>query len=147
MDVVYGEQTAEEETIEVSPKLLDTQNLTFSSDGETIYLVGETGYISMKEKYKDKFALYVNGGIVAGTYAVTSNMKEITISIRSKTLGVSLYTQITAVTTEENPETQPPSTGETAGETEFKTYYYYIIAAAGVIVIIGVVLLILKLKR
>ncbi len=147
MDVVYGEQTAEEETIEVSPKLLDTQNLTFSSDGETIYLVGETGYISMKEKYKDKFALYVNGGIVAGTYAVTPSMKEITISIRSKTLGVSLYTQITAVTTEENPETQPPSTGETAGETEFKTYYYYIIAAAGVIVIIGVVLLILKLKR
>ena len=147
MDVVYGEQTAEEETIEVSPKLLDTQNLTFSSDGETIYLVGETGYISMKEEYKDKFALYVNGGIVAGTYAVTPSMKEITISIRSKTLGVSLYTQITAVTTEENPETQPPSTGETAGETEFKTYYYYIIAAAGVIVIIGVVLLILKLKR
>ena len=147
MDVVYGEQTAEEETIEVSPKLLDTQNLTFSSDGEKIYLVGETGYISMKEEYKDKFALYVNGGIVAGTYAVTPSMKEITISIRSKTLGVSLYTQITAVTTEENPETQPPSTGETAGETEFKTYYYYIIAAAGVIVIIGVVLLILKLKR
>lgn len=150
INVVYGSENKpdDSETVKVNHKLLKTEGVTFSSDGATIYLESEKGYISMADEYREEFTLYVDGRIISGTYEITASTKEIIITINSRKLGVSLYTAATAVTTEK-PVIPPENNGEiNEGESGgFKTYYYYIIAGAGVLVAVGVILLILKLRR
>lgn len=152
LDVVYGTENEpdEPETVEINHKLLRADGIVFSDDGQTIYLESGSGkgYLSMADEYRSDFALYVNGQIVSGTYEITAETGEINVSIRSRKLGVSLYSANATVTTEKKPEENGES-GEKIedGNGGFKTYYYYIIAAVGAVVVVGVIILILKLRR
>ena len=143
-DVTFGQKPSEDKPeVKVDERLLEISGISFSDDGNTIYLSGEAGLIKMKEEYKDAYSLYIDGVLVEESYTLRKGVDSINVEIRNKKLSVTQYSKKITVTTEKKPDIVPTDDGKKG----FKTYYYYIIAAGGALLVAGIVVLILKLRK
>jgi hypothetical protein len=135
-----GEKTP----VSVNYKMLNTSGVTFDESGVTIY-VSEGATIEMGSGYSDDYALYIDGQVVSGKYTVPEGTESLTVIIKSKKLGISMYTQI--FTVESESEITPGGNSDGGNETGFKTYYYYIIGGAAALVAVAVALVLLLRRK
>lgn len=145
-DVIVGKIDEEkQESVEINHKMLSVHGINFN--GSEIIVADGGGQISMGEKFSADYALYINGNIISGAYTISSADKEIGIIIVNKKLGISMYSKVFTVISQEEAEIRDEQKEE-AEESGFKTYYYYIIGGVGGLLLVGgAVFLILMLKK
>ena len=145
---VLFNQTEEkkEGTVEVDERLLDMTSMDFSNDGLTIFLKDGKGTIALSSEYKDRFILYVDGEICAGSYELTSDKKSVSVAIVNKSLGVSMFSKTFNVQNGTDPSKQ--TTTETQVEEGwFKPYYYYIIGGVGGGLLLIIIVVVIMRRR
>lgn len=146
-DVIIGKtDEGKQENIEISHKMLSTSGIEFK--GSEIILADGGGLISMGGKFSAEYTLYVNGNVISGAYTVTSADSEIGIIIVNKKLGISMYSKVFTVISQEEAQNREEQSEEEVEEGGFKTYYYYIIGGVGGLLLVGgAIFLILMLKK
>lgn len=135
-DVVYVETDQNEEII-INEKLLELSGVSFNQDVINVNALG--GRIKLADKYKDDYALFVNG-IELNEYIVNGNEESVIIMIKSKTIAnltlfAREYTVETVIIDNDHPKRS------------YTTYFIVGGSVLGGLAIIGVILLIIKKRK
>ncbi len=143
--VMLGEDTAFEQTFPVTlikrseGVTVDITALTADGaiiEGKKIKVGPMGGRISLKDEYKEGYVFYVNG-VQREEYIVNGNEGTITVAIRTKGVGVLVYTTEMTVVLEE----------DTAIQQDYTLYYVIGGVAVGLVAVMAIVLIIWRKKH
>ena len=146
---VTGEIDGDVEEVQVGSSMISFSSATLNKQNNTIYVDTKGGELKLLAEHKPNYTLYVNDTMVE-TYTFNGEESSISIIIKSKTLGVSVYAQVFKVEWVEDPNNLPNQDGtniEEQPKVVWQDWYGAVIGGVGGAIVLAVVLIFILRRR
>lgn len=146
---VTGDIDGDVDEVQVGMSMLNFTSATFNKQNNTIYVDTEGSELKLLAEHKQNYTLYVNDTMVE-TYTFNGEESSISIIIKNKTLGVSVYAQVFKVEWVEDPNDLPNQSGtniEEKPQVVWQDWYGAVIGGVGGAIILAVVLIFILRRR
>ena len=146
---VTGEIDGGVEEVQVGTSMIDFSSAVLNKQNNTIYVDTEGGGIKLLTEHKQNYTLYVND-VMVDTYTFNGEESNISVIIKSKTLGISVYAQVFKVEWVEDPNDLPNQGDadiEEKPQVVWQDWYGGVIGGVGGAIILSVVLIFILRRR